>query len=174
MQPAHIKRMVRLFFILLTISLSIVLLLFFPIYVKTDGHYDMNGRKLAFSISLYKFFRVFGGYIATYPGGFAVHVSPKKAILIAYGDLESERKRLSVLKSLKLQRFHITVETGPEYLLTTSACQMLLRIVFFILDGEREKIENNVWLTNGDVLRISSNFTVRFNLFVILRNLTKN
>ena len=100
-----------------------------------------------------------------------MHVSPQKAILIAYGDLDSERKRLAILKSVKLERFHITVETGAEYLLATSVCQMILRIIFFILGGERDKIENNVWLTNGDVLRISSNFTIRFNLFTILKNL---
>ncbi len=100
-----------------------------------------------------------------------MHVSPQKAILIAYGDLDSERKRLSIFKSVKLKRLHITVETGAEYLLATSASQMILRIIFLILGGERDKIENNVWLTNGDVLRISSNFTIRFNLFTILKNL---
>lgn len=94
----------RFFFILLGVSLSIILLLFFPIYVKTDGHYDMNGRKLTFSISLYRFFRVFGGYIATYKGGLAMHVSPQKAILIPYKDLNRERKRFSIMRAFHLRK----------------------------------------------------------------------
>ena len=148
-----------------------LILLFFPIYVKTDVHYDMNGRKLAFSLSLYKVLRVFGGYIATYPGGLAMHISEKKAILIPYRDLDSKRKRFSVIRAFRLKELNITVETGAEYLLPVSIFQVLFRIFFFVQGGKKEKIENNLWLTDGDVLRISSNLTVRFNLFIILCDL---
>ena len=163
----------RFFFVSFLVSLSIIVLLFFPIYVKTDGHYDMNGRKLAFSVSLYKIFKVFGGYIATYKGGLAVHVSSKKAILIPYKDLNNERKRFSVIRTFRLKGLNVTVETGPEYLLHVGSMQILLRIIFFAMGGKKEKIENNVWLTDGDILRISLNFIVRFNLFIILRNFIK-
>lgn len=131
----------------------------------------MTGRKLAFSVCLYRFIRLIGGYIATYPGGIALHVSPKKAILIPYQDLERERKRFSVLNSFHLKGLQITVETGSEYLLPTSAMQMIFRIVFFALGGKKEKIENNLWLTEGDILRLSVSFTVRFNLFTLLLRL---
>ena len=161
----------RFFFIFCLISLSIILLLFFPIYVKTDGHYDMNGRKLAFSISLYKFFRVFGGYIATYKGGLAMHVSSQKAILIPYRDLNRERKRFSIMRTFRLRKLQITTETGAEYLLPCAATQAVFRLIFFILGGKKEKIENNLWLTDGDVLRITMNLSVRFNLFILFRRL---
>ena len=100
-----------------------------------------------------------------------MHVSEKKAILIPYGDLDSERKRFSVIRAFRLKELNITVETGAEYLLAVSAFQILFRIFFFLQGGKKEKIENNLWLTDGDVLRISSNLTVRFNLFIILRDL---
>ena len=158
----------RFFFVFCLISLSIILLLFFPIYVKTDGHYDMNGRKLAFSISLYKFFRVFGGYIATYKGGLAMHVSSQKAILIPYRDLNRERKRFSIMRAFHLHKINLTVETGAEYLLPSATIHGILRTIFFILGGKKEKIENNVWLVDGDVLRVTMNFTIRFNLFILL------
>ena len=161
----------RLFFTVFTIGLFIFILLFFPIYLKTDVHYDMNGRKLAFSLSMYRVFRLLGGYIATYPGGLALHLSPKKAVLIPYGDLDSERKRFSLVRAFRLKSFYITVETGAEYLLAVSFFQVLFRIFFFLQGGKKEKIDNNLWLTDGDVLRISSNFTVRFNFFIILRSL---
>ena len=161
----------RLFFTVMAISFLVLSLLFFPIYIKTDTHYDMNGRKLAFSLSLYKVFRVVGGYIATYPGGLAMHLSPQKAILIPYRDLDSERKRFSVVRAFRVKAFHITVETGAEYLMAVSILQMLFRVFFFAQGGKREKLENDLWLTDGDVLRVSSNFIVRFNVFIILRAL---
>ncbi len=161
----------RFFFIFLLVSLSILILLFFPIYLKADGHYDMNGRKLAFSISIYRFFRVLGGYIATYQGGLAVHVSPKKAILIPYKDLDNERKRFSIMRTFRLLKLQITTETGAEYLLPCAATQAGFRLIFFILGGKKEKIENNLWLTDGDVLRVTMNISVRFNLFILLRKI---
>ena len=161
----------RLFFILLLIGLSIVILLFFPIYLKADGHYDMNGRKLAFSIAIYRFFRMFGGYIATYQGGLAVHISPQTAILIPYKNLNNERKRFSIMRRFRLNKINITMETGPEYLLPSAVMQAFFRLGFFILGGEKEKIENNLWLTDGDILRVTMNISVRFNLFILLRKL---
>ena len=159
----------RFFFIFLSISLSIFILLFFPIYLKADGHYDMNGRKLAFSIALYHYFRVFGGYIATYKGGLAVHSSPQKAILIAYKDLDNERKRFSIMRAFHLREINVTMETGPEYLLPSAMVQAIFRLLFFICGGKKEKVENNVWLTDGDALRITMNMSVRFNLYILLR-----
>ena len=164
----------RFFFILLSIILALVILLFIPIYLKTDGHYDMNGRKLAFSISLYRFIRVFGGYIATYKGGLALHVSEKKAILLPYSQLDKERKRISIIRSFRLRKINTTIETGAEYLLLSAYAQALFRILFFVLGGKKEKIENNVWLTEGDILRATVNFTVRFNLFMLFVKLIKS
>ena len=159
----------RLFFTFLAICLSIFILLFFPIYLKADGHYDMNGRKLAFSIAIYRFFRVLGGYIATYQGGLAIHISPQRAIIIPYKDLNNERKRFSIMRTFQLRKINITTETGPEYLLPSALTQATFRVIFFILGGKKEKIENNVWLTDGDILRVTMNVSVRFNLFILIR-----
>lgn len=158
----------RFFFIASIVCLSILLLLFFPIYIKTDGYYDMNGRKFGFSVCLYRFIRLLGGYIATYSGGLAVHLSPSKAILIPYKELDKERRRFSIIRTFHLKKLNATVETGAEYLLPTALMQITLRVIFFALGGKKESIENNLWLTDGDVLRISINFTVRFNLFTLL------
>ncbi len=163
----------RLFFILAIVALGIIVLLFFPVYLETDAHYDMNGRKFAFSINAYKVFKIIGGYIATYPGGLALHISQKKAILIPYSQVNSERKRFSVLRTFRLKTLQITTETGAEYLLPVSLAQVLFRAIFLYMGGKKEKLENNLWLTDGDVLRVSVNFIIRFNLFIILRNFLK-
>ncbi len=161
----------RLFFIVSVTVISILVLLFFPIYLETNMHYDMNGKKLAFTVKAYKIIKILGGYIATYKGGLAAHLSSSKAVLIPYSDLDKERKRISVFRTLRLKSLEITTETGAEYLLYVALAQAVFRGVFFAMGGKKEKIENNLWLSDGDMLRISVYFMVRFNLFIILRNL---
>lgn len=165
------------FFYAVITVLSILLLLFFPIYLQMDGHYDMNRRKFAFGIYLYGRLRVLGGYVGVYPGGIAVHVSEKKAFLIPYNQMNSERKRFSFMRTFRLVSFVLTTETGAEYLLPVSYAHMFLRTYFFSHgakngnNGKKERIENNVWLTDGDVLRVSASVALRFTLFQILKNI---
>ena len=171
MQPAHIEDMDRLFFIVATILLALLILLFLPVYITTDAHYDMNSRKLAFSINAYRFIKLLGGYLATYRGGLAAHVSEKKAILIPYKEFKNEQKRISVVRTFRLKTLKITAETGAEYFLPITIAQSIFRCVFLGMGGKKGKVENNTWLTEGDILRVSVRFTLRFNLFIILRNL---
>lgn len=161
------------FFYTLFSVLGVVGLLFFPIYLQTDAHYDMNRRKLAFGIYLYKRLRLLGGYVGVYPGGVALHVTEKKAILLPYSKMNSERKRFSFMRTFRLISCVFTTETGAEYLLPMSCAHMFLRTYFFAIGGEKEHIENNVWLTDGDVLRVSASVVLRFNLFLILKNVIK-
>ena len=148
-------------------------LLFFPIVLEADAHYDMNRRKFGFAVFLYKILKLVGGYAATYQGGLALHVSPKKAILIPYSEIDSERKRFSFVRSFRLIAFTVTTETGAEYLLPVSLAHTVLRTLFFLLGGSRDKFENNLWLTDGDVLRVSFNIVAYFNLFMLLCALFK-
>ncbi len=162
----------RLFFYALAL-IGILALLFFPVYLETDAHYDMNRRKFAFAVYAYKIIRVIGGYAATYPGGIALHVSKKRAILIPYSQMDSERKKFSFIKTFRLKSFRLTTEAGAEYLPLTAVAHSALRITFFIKGGKKEGIENNLWLTDGDVLRISLNVLIYFNLFILLKNFIK-
>lgn len=153
--------------------LGIITLLFFPIYLSSDGHFDMNRRKFAFSVRAYDIFPLIGGYLATYNGGFAFHLSKRKVRLIPYNQINQERKRFKIYKLFRLKNITLTTETGAEYLFPVGVLHAFLRTYFFILQGKKEKIENNVWLTNGDVLRLSYNLTVFFNLFILLRYFVK-
>ena len=155
----------KLFFFGL-ISLAI---LFFPIYLETSGHYDMNRRKLAIGIYLYKCFRVFGGYLATYSGGMAFHASDKKAIIVPYSQVHTERKRFSMFRSFRLKSLSLTIETGAEYLLSAHAAYTLADSIIQAKYGKTMPNKSVLWLNQGDVLRVSLQFTVYFNLFMLLR-----
>ena len=160
-------------FFFLVAALVLAAILFFPIYLEMDAHYDMNRKKLAFAVYLYKVIPIIGGYVATYPGGIALHVSKKKAILIPYTQLNSERKKFSIFKTFRLKSFNLTTESGAEYLFITSLAHAFLRTAFFIKGGKKEYIENNLWLTDGDELRISLNCLIYFNLYILLKSFLK-
>jgi hypothetical protein len=130
-------------------------------------------KKCAFSLYLYKKIRLLGGYITTYPGGIALHLSPKKARLLRYKNMNSERKKFSVVKTFHLDEVTLTMETGADYLIVSSLIQAFLRIYFFAKGGEKEKIENNLWLTDGDVLRISISSNFIFNFYILICNFIK-
>ena len=117
--------------------------------------------------------KLIGGYATTYKGGVALHISPKKAVLIPYKEMDKERKKFSFFKTLRLISFTLTTETGAEYLFPVALAQVALRIYFFAIGGNKEDIENNLWLTDGDVLRVSSYGVFFFNLFILLVNFLK-
>ena len=133
----------------------------------------MNRRKFSFSVYLFGFLRIVGGYIATYAGGFALHITKKKAILLPYSQINSERKRFSFIRTFKLKTLTITTETGAEYLLPMALAHMSTRMYFFIKGGKKEDIEQNLWLTDGDVLRISATIIVHFTIFMLIKEFIK-
>ena len=165
----------RLFFLLFNIigPITTVVQLFLPLYLKTDIHYDMNRRKFAFAVYIFGFLRIVGGYVATYPGGLAIHITKQTAFLLPYSEMNKERKKYSFLRSFRLRSLLITTETGAEYLSLVALAHAFLRVFFFAKGGEKRKIENNLWLTNGDVLRISVRVVLQFTMFILLRNAWK-
>lgn len=148
-----------------------IVLLFLPISLKFVAHYDMNRKKFCFSVYLFSFLKLIGGYIATYQGGFAIHVSDKKAFLLPYSQINNERKRFSFMNTFRLVSAVLTTETGTEYLLQSALAHTALRVLFFAKGGEKENIQNNLWLTEGDVLRVSFFVKMKFTLFILLKNL---
>ncbi len=160
-------------FFLFLIPVLLVGLLIFPVFLETNIHYDMNRRKFAFSVYVYKKIPVIGGYVATYTGGLALHVSKTKAILLPYSKMNTQRKKFSILKTFRVKEFQLTTECGAEYLPLIAVSHTVLRTLFFIKGGEKEGIENNLWLTDGDVLRFSLRCSLYFNLFILLKSFIK-
>ncbi len=160
-------------FFIVIILLGVAFLLFLPIVIELDAHYDMNRRKFAFASYLYKKIKLVGGYMSIYQGGIALHLSKNKAKLIAYSKINSERKRFSFIRTFRLLGFTLTTETGVEYLFPVSVLHTFLRGYFFTIGGDKDKIENNLWLTDGDQLRVSLNCVIYFNLLILLQNFFK-
>ena len=112
MQSAHIVGMGRFFLFSAVGLLVLAVLLFFPIFLEADIHYDMNRKKFGFALYAYKVLKLIGGYVTTYPGGIALHISPKKAILKPYSGMDSDRKRFSFTKAFRIVSLRLTTETS--------------------------------------------------------------
>lgn len=161
-----------MWFNILNLLMTIVQI-FLPIPLKTNIHYDMNRRKFCFSVYLFKFLRIFGGYIATYKGGLALHISDKKAILLPYSQINNERKRFSFMKTFRLKSLLLTTETGAEYLCPIALAHTAIRTYFFMKGGKKKNIEQNLWLTDGDTLRVSVTIVVHFTIFMLICQFVK-
>ncbi len=159
-------------FLLLFLTL-LVSLFFIPIVFRIVVHYDMNRKKFCFSLYLFNFIKIIGGYIATYRGGLAIHISKKKAIVLSYGQLEGERQRFSFIRTFHLTSFQLTTETGAEYLLPAFVLYSTVKNYFIIKSLPKCMIENHLWLADGDKLRLSLSIVTWFTLFILLKNFIK-
>ena len=154
------------FFLPLVLFIGVIFL-FFPIVIEIYTYADLNRKKFTFSFYLYKVFKVYGGYLSAYPGGFAIHTASDKVKLLPFKDMNNERKRrVKFYRAIKLKKFYLTSETGAEYMLQISSLNVFLKAVYYHFGGEKEKVET--WLSDGDVLRISTLLNVSFNLFTLL------
>ena len=157
-------------FFYVVIGMGIFVLLFFPIFVEGDLHYDINRKKCVFSVNIYKIFRVFGGYITTYQGGLALHKNDDNAILLPYKNLDTERKKFSFIKTFQFVSFHATIESGAEYFFAVES----LRRIYTFIRACLDKLKNTdvkILLVDGDTLKTSVNCVMFFNIFILLVDL---
>ena len=165
--------MSRLFLRLLFIILGVIATLFFPFFIKANAYYDVNYKKLCFQTSLFGVIKLIGGYIATYDGGIALHLSKRVAVLVEYKQLNSQRKRFSFLKTFRLVSLKQTIETGAEYLFLSTIVQTSIKAIFLAKKGKNDAFSSNLWLNDGDLLRISVEAVLYFNLFILTKNFIK-
>ena len=151
------------------IALGICILFSIPILIEGSFHYDMNRKKYAFVIRLYRI-KIVGGYFTIYPGGIAMHITQKKAILLPYKNMNDERKRFAFIKTFRLIRVHLTVETGANYLMPALIGTAFLRVYLQNKAQFLQTYQSRIWLENGDILRISGNWLLFFNLFIVAKN----
>ncbi len=99
-----------------------------------------------------------------------MHVSPKKAFLFPFNRMNDDRKKFAFVKTFRLIRLRVTTETGGEYLLPAMFASAIIRGYLQIKAQYLHNVKTNVWLTDGDTLRVSGNWLLFFNLFILIKN----
>lgn len=150
----------RIFTLFLVIA-GAAIFLFAPIVQEFNVFGDLGGKKLAFSLYLFGFVKLAGGYVTSYRGGVAVHLSEKKAVLLPYSGMNEERKKFKIFRSFRLISLETSAETGAA--VTYAALKG-----FLALKGALNKSELKLYLTDGDALKVSVRVVAYFQIAVLL------
>lgn len=144
-----------------------VVSLFLPVTQTLNAYGDLNEKKFAFSLYLFGFLRLVGGYVTSYKGGVALHVSKKTAILLPYSGMNEKRKKFSFVRTFHLISLSVSTESGAEYFALIGKCYLALK-AYLKITGRAKKSKTNLLLTNGDGLKTSVRLTVYFTMAELL------
>lgn len=156
-----------------------MLFFLFPVFVYLDGYTDLRENKYCFSLGLYKYLKVFGGYMQLTSDGIAVHVTDKKAIFIPYKNMTDTRKKFEITKGFQLYRYHQVIETGnvnsPYGFLLAGFLQSLGGGIFSVMQTKHPflSLKNSTLLTEEGTLKISVQAVTVFNGLVVTIALSK-
>lgn len=153
--------------VFIIIFLLIFGFLFFPIYLEGNVYYDLMQKKCAIEMHLFKFIKIFGGYITTYKGGLAIHKNRKSAVLLPFEELNNERKRFSFIKTFKFVSFHSVVECSVDYFFFFELSKRIYNIIKKI-NPKLKNTDVELWLTEKKSLKLTANCILWFNLFILL------
>ena len=154
----------RIFTLFLVIA-GAAIFLFAPIVQEFNIFGDLGSKKLAFSLYLFGFVKLAGGYVTSYHGGVAVHLSEKKAVLLPYSGMNEERKKFKIFRSFRLISLETSAETGAEYFAAITYAALK---GFLALKGALNKSELKLYLTDGDALKVSARVVAYFQIAVLL------
>ncbi len=161
------------FFLYLFIAFAVLVLFFFPIFLSVDVYYQIRSKKVGFCISLYGKIKLLGGYISTYNGGFAIHLSEKKALLTGYREMEERRKNFHFLDFFTFQKISLNIRTGADYFLPLYALNLVKSIVLYIRPAFQKRIKSKLGIENGDELKLSARVILKMTAFKQLKGFIK-
>lgn len=161
--------MSRLFFYV-TIFAVIYVLLFFPIYLAGIFYFDFLNEKFVFSLSFYKLFQIYGGYVTIHSQGIIIHRNKTRADLLPYKDLKKKSKKFSFVKTFEFISAKINVETSAEYVFGLECA----RRVYEFLKVSYKKLKNtnvDLRLIENQSFKVFGKTALFFNGFILLTDL---
>jgi len=161
-------------FIVISAFLSFALFLF-PVFITVSV--VVSGKKIGFSLYVFSFFKVAGGYVTFHKDGYCIHLSEKKAFFVEYGSMNEERKKFAVTEGFQLYRLHITAELNKksDYALPLTVFSESVLWEAFARIKEKRKylsLKSGVLLSDNETF-ITANTVTVFNGFVLARATVK-
>lgn len=170
----------NIIFVLKTVLIFAVILIF-PIFLNFDFVIKNDLKRLWFGFHLYGIIKIFGGYAERINGGFAIHLSKNKAIILNYSEIFGAQKKIKPLKDYHFIRFYSLLEIGSETDEEKAFAAAFITSYFGETAGrylgiEKPylKIQNDVNLfMREDVFNFYFSGTVVFNLLMICLSIIK-
>ena len=144
----------------------VLFLLFFPISLEADFYYHAKDKKIAFVLYAFRRFKVIGGYLDSYPGGFALHTSEKNAVLFPFQDREGRKRRMSIFRRFKLSKLAVTTETGADYLPLVAILHAFFKGYFLWQGGAFRNYQSQVWLRGGDHFSLTASGEAKITIYM--------
>lgn len=118
------------------IIVSIVVFVLFPVFIRVNIYIDILEKKVYYAFYMFRFFKIYGGYMTIYQEGVAFHLSDTKAVLLPYSEMVDTRKKFEIAKGFLLLHYSQVSEIGlKENLAYASMISIFLQIVSGIFAG---------------------------------------
>lgn len=143
-----------------------------PIFADLYAFYDKDLKKCYFFLSL-NGISLFGGYGERIRGGFALHFSEKKAVIVSFSSIFGMRSQFSLRKDYYVRKISILTECGSEnqpilpFIYAVSA-NILSQFVGLAAEENATAFRNDtIVYEDCSALKISARINVVFNLFTV-------
>lgn len=130
----------------------IIFVLIVPVYVQADFYFDLKIEKIGCNFRLYGLLNIAGGYFAPYKGGFAWHISERKAKLIPIKKKKKKKDSSTKIKPFRIQKIKCVWETDPQYLLPLLWLDNLSKLIG--IPNRQGKIQSQGTLNNDNGFRV--------------------
>ena len=151
-------------------------ILFFPVFLSLDSYTDLLKNKVFFSVYLFKFIKIFGGYLTLHRDGIAIHLGEKKALFVKYADMQNERKKFEITAGFQLYSLRTSIELGNKYFpmlgfYAAAFAQILSRTIYplFCRNKKFLNLKNGTILTPmDDDVKVTMHLVTVFNQLTVL------
>lgn len=165
---------------MLIVTVVVVLIIIFPIFINIKVNYDISIKKFYYEIRVF-FIKTLYGYIEKHADGIIVHLNKRKAILIFYKDLLNMKDKAKPLKDYHLINFYSEIKIGIENnLINALELGFLYNIIMFYIKWFTYNkkpyfnIDNKIYIYEGkNIFSFMCKSTVLLNLLMIIISLIK-
>ncbi len=151
-----------------------------PIFADLYLFYDKNIKKFFFLFTLYRV-PIFGGYGEKIQGGFVLHISDKKAVILPYSSIAGMRSQFNLRKDYYFRKLFLLTECGSKnapfipffYAFSANILTKIVGAVSQTTGGETQIKNNTIVYEDDSVFKISFRLNAVFNLITVFITLIK-
>lgn len=157
------------------IVISILLIIFTPIYLKIYFYADVKNRKVFFACYFFHYIKIISGYAEVDASGITVHVGRKTAFMVEFSQLIDTGKKFSKIKSIEFFKtnacLNISINNLFAKIIITSISDITEIIVKSINEQYKPFRELNILTKFNDTenfITAIMSFDVCFNVYSVL------
>lgn len=160
----------------ISIAVSALIFLLFPIFIRINVFADVAQKKIYFSLYLFRLFKLYGGYLTFDKNGMVFHITDKKAVLLPYCEMIDTRKKFEVTRGFLVLKYSQVAEIGYSDDAAFGILIVSLVNIFTGIAAGYLAVKKNCSAFSGDVIlredqdccKISFSATVMFNFAILL------